>query len=199
MPFTPAELWRIKAELGYNLLNVGADAYIGISQLLEQVVNNNIDSEVTTTATTSVTASTTPTPTTITVASATGLATGDRVFVDVDSRLENVTIQNLSGTSLTALFSKAHAGTYPVMLEGPITLAKEALQRIGEVKAEMGTTFGHGALKKVDEVEFYDSSRTHFGSLGDQLSYWRDELASRLGVPNLWRRRSGGSGRLSVY
>ena len=46
MAFSTSELAEIKAELGLNLLDVGADAYIGVSQLFEQVVNENIAAEV---------------------------------------------------------------------------------------------------------------------------------------------------------
>ena len=197
MSFTTSELQRIKAELGYNVLSVGADAYIQVSQLFEVVVNSYIDAEVSTTSSTAVTASGV-TQATITLASATGFNSGARIVVDVDSRREMVTIQSLSGADATALFSNSHTGTYPVALDGPIPIAKEALHRVETAKVELARTFGEGALRRVDEIEFYDTGKSLFGSVGDSVMYWRDELASALGVPNLWRRRRGG-GSLSVY
>ncbi len=205
MPFTQHEIWRLKAELGFNLLDVGADSYAiqGIYQVFETVINENIEAEVTTTSVTPVTATIDPTPSTIVLALATGFATNDRVFVDVDDRQENFTIQNLVTTSLTGLFTKAHTGTYPVSLEGPIPLAREAMRRILETKAELETIFGEGALKQVDEIHFFDTkdSENLFGSTGATLMYWRDELASRLGVPNMWRRKAHNSAgsQMAVY
>lgn len=194
MPFTQAEIWRIKAELGYNVLQTGADAYIAIHQIFETVINDNIEAEVSTTSSSSVTAATSPTPATLTLADASGFSAGDRVFVDVDDRAENATIQSLSGSDITVLLTGAHTGTYPVSLEGPIPLAKEALRRLLKAKDELAATFGEGALKSVDEIEFYDSGSTLFGTVGAAVTYWRDELAARLGVPNMWRRRPGGTG-----
>jgi hypothetical protein len=198
--FSTSELARIKAELGYNLLEVGADPWIGISQLFEQVVNEHIAAEIATTSSTAVTAQDTPTPVTLTLTAATGFVTGQRCVVDVDARQELATLQNLSGTSATFLLLLAHSGTYPVSVEGPIPIAKYCLHRIATVKAEMAETMGYGALKKVDEVEFYETGRnTRFGLLGNQLRYWRDELASVLGVPNRWSAKQAGSSALSVY
>jgi hypothetical protein len=56
--------------------------------------------------------------TTITVASAAGLVIGAYIPVDTGVNFEYVTITNLVGTSLTAIFFKVHSGTYAV--GGPI-------------------------------------------------------------------------------
>ena len=71
---------------------------------------------------------------------------------------------------------------------------------IRNVKAKMAQAFGAGSLKAVDEVQFYDTKgQTLFGVLGEQLKFWRDELASVLGIASMWRRNSGGGSRLAVY
>jgi hypothetical protein len=200
VPFTTSELQRIKAELGLNLLQTGADYWIGVSQALEQVVNQHIDAEVATTATiaTPITAAAAPAPQSLTLASASQFSAGDRVFIDVDTRTENATIQSKSGSVIVVQLKRAHSGTVPVAKEGPIPLAREALRRILETKERLSETYGHGALKKVDEVEFYEVGGSAFGNLGQQVMHWRDELAAVLGVPNFWRvRRSGGA--VSVY
>ena len=97
------------------------------------------------------------------------------------------------------LLQLAHSGTYPVTVEGGETIIREILRNIRAAKAEMGTTLGEGSLKKVDEVEFYQSGGTTFGILGTQLNHWRNELAAALGVPNLWAGRGGGGQALSAY
>lgn len=199
MAFTTQEIYRIKAELGYNVLTTGADPYVGVTALFDSVIQSYIDDEVATTSSTAVTAASTPTPADLTLAAATGFTAGDRCIVDVDTRQEAVTLQYITGTTATFQLSKAHSGTYPVIVEGPITLARERLNRIEEVKREIGSTFGWGALKKVDEVEFYQTGGSYFGALGEQLSFWRNELASIINAPNIWEMRSGAATSLSVY
>lgn len=200
MALLDAEIARIKAELGYSLLTIGAIPYIGITQVFEQVIQANVLAGAATTSSTSVSAQSSPTPVTITLASATGFAVGCRVVVDVDDRQETATAQSLSSTSLTLQLSKTHSGTYPVTVEGGESIVREILNRIRAVKSNMATSFGAGALRKVDEIEFYNSGgASQFGSLGDELSYWRDELAAALGIESMWARRRAGAQRLAVY
>jgi hypothetical protein len=67
-----------------------------------------------------------------------------------------------------------------------------------------------GGLKKVDEIEFYPTSTTTttsetaaggsvFSNLNGQLKFWRRELASALGVRNLWDLKRGGGGNIALY
>jgi hypothetical protein len=195
-----SELQRIKAELGWNVLSTGAEPFIGVAMVFEQVIAVYMTAGAATTSATAVVASSSPAPAALTLASATGFADGARVWVDVDDRQESATVQHLAGTSMTVLLSKTHAGTYPVYVDGGEGIVRELLGRIKAVKDELGGTFGEGSLKKVDEVEFYQTGLTQFGSTGKALMFWRDELASVLGDVSLnrWRRRSGG-GSMSVY
>ncbi|HEY3495276.1 MAG TPA: hypothetical protein VGK73_11345 [Polyangiaceae bacterium] len=190
MALLDSEVARIKAELGYNLLTTGAVPYIGVTQVFEQVIQENVLAGATTTSSTSVTAASSPTPVTLTLASVTGFTAGDRAVVDVDTRQELATVQAVGVSSITLLLSKAHTGTYPVTVEGGESLVRECLRRIIDVKTSLGSSQGEGALKKVDEIEFYQTGSSLFGTLGNQLMFWRNELAAALGVPNLWDNRS---------
>jgi hypothetical protein len=194
-----AELQRIKFELGHNLLGTGAGFWIGVSQVFENVVATYIQAGASTTATTSVTAATSPTLATIVVASASGISAGSRVHVDVDDRREISTVQSVSGTSVALLLSKAHSGTYTVEVDGGEAIVRELLAQIAKVKAELAGTFGEGALKKVDDVEFYESGGALFGATSKVLMVWRDELAMACGVPNFWREQQASGGRMALY
>lgn len=200
MALSTSELQRIKAELGWNVLSTGAEPFIGVAMVFEQVIAVYMTAGAATTSATAVTAASTPTPVALTLASATGFADGARVWIDVDDRQESATVQHLAGSAMTVLLSKVHSGTYPVYVDGGEGIVRELLGRIKAVKDELGGTFGEGSLKKVDEVEFYQTGMTQFGSTGKALMFWRDELASVLGDVSLnrWRRRSGG-GSMSVY
>lgn len=202
MPFTDAQLTRIRHELGQNVLQVGADIYVGVHQILEVVIQNHIAAEITTTSGTSVTAATPGTPVAITLASATGFAAGERIHVDVDGRFEIVTVQSLAGAVATAQFMRPHSGTYPVSMDGPIPIAKSILNKIDAVKQELASVRGEGAVKQVDELRFFQAGQggsSLFGELGGQLQFWRKELASALGIPNLWDRKGQSGGRLVAY
>ena len=86
MALLDAEIARIKAELGYNILTTGAVPYIGITQVFEQVIQSNVLAGATTTSSTSVSAATSATPSTLTLADATGFVAGARAVIDVDDR-----------------------------------------------------------------------------------------------------------------
>ncbi len=56
MALLDSEIARIKAELGYNLLTTGAVPYIGVTQVFEQVIQQNVLAGAKTTSATVVTA-----------------------------------------------------------------------------------------------------------------------------------------------
>jgi len=202
---TDGEIAFLKAELGYNVLDIGAVPYVGVTALFEQVIQTNVTGGASTTSTTAVTAATSPTPVTLTLASAADFATGDRVVIDVDSRQETATIQNLSGVSATLLLSLAHSGTYPIAVESPITFVRNAIAQIRRINGGGGLLQGavaQSGIKKVDEVEFFgghDGSGSRFQSIEAALTYWRDYLAKLIGVPNRSGMRSSGGGRVELY
>ncbi len=200
MALTDAEIWRCKAELGFNLLETGAEPYIGTTAVFNQVIQLYMSAGAATTSSTAVTAATTPTPVTLSLASGTGFSAFDRVAIDVDERQEIPTVQSVSGNNIVVLLMKAHTGTYPVTVEAGESIVREILTKIRAVKSRMSTTFGTGSLKKVDELEWYQSgTQTQFGNLGSEIDYWRNELSAALGVPSMWSVRRAAGATLSVY
>lgn len=200
MSLSTAELARIKFELGYTVLTNAAEPWVSTTMIFEQVVAQYIPAGAATTSATAVAVAASPTLVTLVLASATGFETGARVWVGVDDNLETATIQSLSGTSMAVSLTKAHAGTYPVYIDGGEGMVRELLDKIKATKVRLGATYGGGGLKKVDEIEFYQTgSKTLFGNIGDELMFWRDELASLLGVINAWRRKRAAGSTIAVY
>lgn len=201
MALLASELDRLRIELGYPVLTQGAEPYVGITSLFTQVIQPYLSGGAITTSSTSVAVNSPAALSSITLASPTGFAAGARVVIDVDSRQETVTVESLSGSVITALTSLAHSGVYSLTVEGGESIIREYLRYIRDVKAQMALAFGQGALKAVDEIQWYDikGAKTLFGNLGDQLMYWRDELAAALGIRSMWAYRQGGSSRMSVY
>lgn len=199
MALLDSEVARIKAELGFALIGI-ANPYIGTTALFEQIIQPYLQAGASTTSATAVTAASVPTPVTLTLASGTGFASGARVVIDVDDRQETVTARLVSGTSLTVDLKLAHSGTYPVTVEGGESIVRESLTRIRAIRTKMLQAFGLGALKKVDEIEWYQSGTLgYYGQLGSDLMSERDFLASVLGIRSMWSMKRAGAQRLSVY
>lgn len=206
MALLDSEVRRIRAELGYNVLGIAALPYIGITAIFESVIQQYITAGATTMSSSPVTAALDPTPQSLALVDATGFHIGDRVIVDVDSRQESATIQNISGVTLTALFSLSHTGTYPVTVEGGESIVREKLRELRDL--QLGGTAGNAGamsklknrlgLKKVDDVEFYGGNglmsqgESPQKQLTQMVETMRDELANVLGVARL-NRRGGGT------
>lgn len=198
MALTTAELARIKYELGYNLLAVGAEPYIGVTQLFTQVIQPFVETGAATTSSTAVVAVAAGSPAAIvamTLASATGFAAGDRIVVDVEDAQEITTVRSISGAIVSVFLSKAHPGTYPVTVEGGEMIVRQILtqlRRFSEPRGFLAKAANSAGIKKVDEVEFFDRvGMSRSRELRREQVYWRDELASALGCIN--RRGTGGS------
>ena len=195
MALTQAELRRLKFELGYNVVGAGAEAYISVVAVFEQVIQTYLTSGATTTSSTAVPAATSPTPVALTLTSAVGFNAGDRIWLDVDDRQESATIQSASPPAITVLLTKAHSGTYPVTVESGETIVRELLGKIRLVDdAQMAVGLAAGGVKKADEVEFFGKGEggSPAAVLAGQREYWRRELASALGVVYLRAERSSG-------
>lgn len=203
MALTQSEVARIRAELGYNVLAVGAEPHVSIVALFDSVIAPYTLGGAATTSTTAVIAAGAPTPTTLTLASANGFAPGAVAVVDVDTRQERATVTAVSGSNVTLQLSQAHAGTYPVVVESGESIIRDILSELRAVALQIGELRARVGVKAVDEIEFYGGGRT-LGSQGiDPLTatlalreHWRDELASVLGVPRL--NATNGSS-LGVY
>lgn len=202
MALLDSEIARCKYELGYNLLTIAAEPYIGVARVFELVIQPNLMAGATTTSATAVTAvaaGALASPVTLTLASVTGISAGDRVVIDVDSRQEAATVQNVAGSTITVLLSKAHTGTYPVTVERGESIVREILGRLRDIADKLGTSVVQQVgIKQVDEIEFFGgnmySVRREMQRMQD---YWRSELASALGVENLRATQSGSA--VAVY
>ncbi len=200
MALLDSEIARCKAELGGHLLDPSSSYGDDWSGRFETAVQPYMTAGASTTSSTSVIPEVPPVPAAITIASATGFEAPARVVLDVDARQETVTIQSLSGTSLTALFTKTHSGTYPVTVEGGESIVREKLAELVAARVQRAKSKGRGALKAyVGDMEFYDTKSTAFQSTTYEIDVLRDELAAILGVENLWRTRQAAGQRLAVY
>jgi len=199
-----SELTRVKYELGYNTLDAGAEPYVSVVAVFDQIIQTYIESGAATTSTTIVTSSATPAPVTLTLASGTGFSAGDRVVVDIDSRQEFATVQSIGVNTITVLLSNAHTGTYPVTVEGGESIVREILTRLHSLSESLGSlSVSTAGIKRVDEIEFFGSfSGSEIGRIEQLESLqmkWRDELASCLGVVNLWRVNQSAGQIAEVY
>lgn len=198
MALLDSEIYRIKAELGFNVLSIGAEPYFEISALFD-IIQDNLSGGASTTSSTSV-ASPDGSPVTLTLASATGFTAGARVAIDVDARQEFATIASLSGSSIVVQLSKVHSGTYPVVVDGPEVVVRQLLQDIDKTKTKLGKQYGSGALRQVDEIQFYDAQgKTSFGILGENLMHYREELAAALGIDSMWSTKASAGQTMAVY
>jgi hypothetical protein len=199
MALLPSELVRLRYELGYNLLTVGAEPWIGVASAFDNVIGPYLRSGASTTSSTAVVAASAPTPTPITLADATGFDVGARVVVDVDARQEIVTVQSISGLIITVVLKNAHTGSYPVTVEGGESIVRDILTKLRNVSDKLESASTKAGIKRVDEIELYPEGTSGvFQTLRRQREYWRDELASAVGLARM-NRTSGGGSRMSVY
>lgn len=198
MPLTPGELDRIRAELGYNVLNVGAEPFIGVHAVFSQVIQPYLREGADTASSTAVTAATAGAFVTLTVTDPTGFVLHERVAVDVDDAFEMATVRSVAGSAIGLSLKKAHSGTYPVTIDGGLMIVRQCLSGIFKTNELIEELDGTGALKQVDEIGFYDSrGKSRLELLNDQLEHWRDRLASSLGIP---RKKPGAAGGcVSLY
>lgn len=196
MALLDSEIQRIKYELGFNVVGAGAEPYISIYQIFDQVIAMYITAGASTTATTTIAASSVAAPASITLASATGFTAGARIVIDVDARQEIVTLQSLSGAVATALLTKTHTGTYPVTVEGGESIIREILAELRNVQGKLFASAGNAGLKRAEDIEWFPGVSgvgALLTTLKEQRNVYRDELASALGVVNLHRLRGVAS------
>lgn len=199
MALTDSEVARLRAELGYSVLTIGAEPRIDHVAIFEQVIQPYTQAGASTTSATAVTAASAPTPVALTLASATGFAAGVRVVIDVDTRQEVVTVQSIAGAVITVQLSLTHSGTYSVSVEGGETMVRQVLRRLEAVSTQIDQAASTAGIKKVDEIEFFAAETSQSKELNRLQMSHRDELAALLGIPNMWRRRSGAGLTTSLY
>lgn len=198
-----SEVYRIRAETGYNVMGITAIPYIDVTSIFDSVIQQYINpSEVAVCSTTVPDPLGVPTPTTLTLSVVDSFLTGARVIVDVDSRQEVATIQSVSGSTIQALLSLPHSGTYPVTVEGGESIIREKLRQLYAVNGPGGAiekARRRAGIQQVDEIIFFGGTGAQ--SQGkDPLTvalelqeFYRDELASFLGIPR-YNKRGGGGG-----
>jgi hypothetical protein len=199
-----SELARLKTELGYNALTLSALPYAadGITQLFEQVVQPYLQAGELNHSSTAVVAPSSGAPAVVTLTlltTPTAIVQGDRLIVDQDGFQEAAHVQNVTLTTVTLALSKAHAGTYPVTVEGGEAIVRYYLGQCIAIADRIVRAAGRAGVKKADEVEFFPSMSNQRGAIDDLIHlqrYWRQELASAVGVANLrdGRGASGGGG-----
>jgi hypothetical protein len=181
---TSGELDRVRAELGYNVLDVGAEPYIGVQAYFSQVLKPYLREGLETSTSTAVAENAAGSLVNLLLVDVTGLTLRSRIVVDVDDFLEAATVRAISGSTITVLLKKAHVGTYPISVDAGLQIVRECLAALFRVQQLIDELEGEGAIKKVDEVEFYDASgRTRLQLLEDQQRHWRRRLSSAIGFP----------------
>lgn len=201
MALLDSEVARIKWHLGYNVLSIGAEPYVGVAAIFSQVIQPYVEAGAKTTSSTAVTAASEPTPVTLTLASAVGFSAEGRVIIDVDSRQERVTVQSISGSTITVQLSLAHSGTYPVAVEGPESIVRDLLRQCDAAWTQYSESIGNAGIKSLGrgpEIEWFPET-SGGGSLSAAratLRHWRRELGFALGLAPM---NGGGGSRVELY
>lgn len=220
MALTNADVLRLKAELYYNVVGIGAEAYSsldGYVALFDRAIQPYlIDLGSTSSTVIALNAGIT----TLTVASNPAVvgnavqplafAAGTNVVVDLGANQERTMILAISGLTLTVSLALAHGGyTYPVVVQGGESFVRDVFAQIDTINSEMRVIAPKTAgVEAVDEVRLVPAargrkaSRDKFESLIEQRHTARRDLAGLLGVPYLYdvRRRGGGGGTMyEVY
>ena len=169
------EMARIKAEIFDNVLSIGAVPWIDVRAIYDVIQANVSSSSVA--PTTSATAVSAAGPTTLTLASVTGLSSGSRVVLDVDTSREVVTVRAVSGSTVSVVCAKTHSGTYPVEVESALTIVRGILADLEAIDQQERTAIPQAGVKRVDEIEFFGRAE---GSVRDMLTAHRNSLRARL-------------------
>ena len=156
---TTAEMWRIRAELFDNVLNMSAVPWIDVRSIYD-VIQANVSSS-STPPTSSSTAVTSAGPTVLTLASVTGLDVASRIVLDVDAAREVVTVRAISGLTVSVVCTKTHSGTYPVEIESALTIVRGTLADLEAIDQQERIAIPQAGVKRVDEIEFFEIGRAH--------------------------------------
>lgn len=169
-----ADIVRIRAELGDNVVAALANPYIGVRAVYD-VIQSYVQTDVE--ATSSATSVTAAGPVSLTLVSVTGLAAGSRIVVDVDDQREVCTVRSVSGLTVSINARKTHSGTYPVEVESPLTIVRGLLADLAALDDQEQDATVSAGLKRVDEVEWETGAGA---SIADRLLARRTELRERL-------------------
>lgn len=187
------ELQRLRAELGSNVLSIGAEPYID-HQMIFDVIQKNLQSDPQdpTTSTTNVTTAGTVT---LSLADATGLSPGARILLDVDDAYEIVTAKAVSGSNVTVNCAKLHGEPFPVELESGLTLVRCRLWDLAAMEREIKASRDVAGITQADESKFGTGDDSPLAMLFRQQARLREELASIVNLQGLLAQQ--GIGRRS--
>lgn len=178
---TDDECARIKSECLDHVLATGANPYITTKYVYDLIRDNVVSSSVA--PTTSSTAVSTPGAAVLTLASITGFTAGQRVVLDDDDARETVTIRAVAGNTISVVCRYAHAGTYRVQVESPVTIVRGILSDLITTEQGERSQFLTAGIKRADEVEFFGRGE---GSVSDVMAErrarLRDQLARTCGI-----------------
>lgn len=196
-----AELDRLRYELGYNVLTIGAEPYFWHVRVFDIIRQYVVASA--TAATTSSTAVAATGPASLTLASAAGIAAGARLVLDADDAAETVTARDVAGSVVSVVCQKTHAGVYPVEIESARTLVRGKISECLRLQRLVDEAAESAGIKRVDEVEFFgDATYTNsrLGHLQARQLRARLELATLCGLSTFLRDElRGSSSRMAVY
>lgn len=196
-----ADIVRIRAELGDNVVAALANPYIGVRAVYD-VIQSYVQTDAE--ATSSATSVTAAGPVSLTLVSVTGLAAGSRIVVDVDDQREVCTVRSVSGLTVSINARKTHSGTYPVEVENPLTIVRGYLADLETIAQRERVLYTSAGVKSVDgEIEFFGRSEGGaLASIEDARKRTRMRLAQACGVvwiANGEAARAAGGGGFEAY
>jgi hypothetical protein len=196
-----ADIVRIRAELGDNIVAALANPYIGV-RTVYGVIQEYVQTDVVPTS--SATTVSTAGPTVLTLASVSGLSVGSRVVIDADDAREVCSVRAVAGLTISVVCRKTHSGTYPVEVENPLTIVRGLLADLETISLRERSLFDSAGVKKVDEIEFFSAAEggTALASINDARSRARIRLAQSCGVvwiANGEAARAAGGNAFEVF
>lgn len=202
MALTSDEVIRLKAECGYNIVSVGAEAYALESYvaLFDRAIQPYLI-DLATTSTSVVVAAAGGGVATLLLASnpvATSNVTqplaftqGSNIVLDVGPSTETSVILTIAALTITCTLALAHgASSYPVRVRGAEQYIRDFIARLDVISVELTARAPLTAgIAKVDEIELSASTRgrqttrNKFDDLITQRTRTRRDIADALGVP----------------
>jgi hypothetical protein len=194
------ELARLRVELADHVLASGAEPYFK-TRAVYDIVQDYLQSSATA-ATSCATAVVAPGAATLTLGSVAGLVVGTPLVLDVDDARERVTVRYITGSTVSVLCKKTHAGTYPVEVESPLTIVRGILADLAAIDDALSGARATGHIKQVDEVHFFGRSEggTQLQTLVGARAQRRLDLARACALPMVLAANSGAGGAdVEVY
>jgi hypothetical protein len=198
----------MKIELGYNALNLSILTYAidGVTQMFEQIVAVYLQAGELNFSATPVTQASVPTLVTLTLTnSPTAILQGDRLVIDQDANQEfaHAQVVSVSGpTTVAVLLQNPHVGTFPVTVEGGEALARYYLRNCVQIADRIARAASRAGVQQVNDVKLFASTPTQkstFDELVEEQMYWRNELATAIGVRNLRSDARGAGSMVEMY